>query len=179
MNKGIEELKEEINNLSQQCLICNKECENEQLKQQLEESEKLINILEEYKFCADNIIQFYADKCDNYYQQLEDIKKESKRLKFDLAMFKSVNEIINRYGIEKAREILFQTEITKKQDKISFAVAELKKTLSYAEDILNEALKNSSLNNSFYDKLLDKIDNQIENLEKEKGILQNDTKGPN
>ena len=53
--------------------------------------------------------------------------KELKQLKLDLGMFKSVNEFINRYGIEKAREVLLQTEKTKRQDKISFAVEQLEK----------------------------------------------------
>ena len=60
-------------------------------------------------------------------QQLANKDKELKQLKLDLGMFKSVNEFLNRYGIEKAREVLLQTEKTKRQDKISFAVEQLEK----------------------------------------------------
>lgn len=60
-------------------------------------------------------------------QQLAEKDKELKQLKLDLGMFKSVNEFINRYGIEKAREVLLQTEKTKRQDKISFAIEQLEK----------------------------------------------------
>lgn len=43
------ESKETINNLEQQCLICNKDTENEQLKQQLAEKDKEIEELKEQR----------------------------------------------------------------------------------------------------------------------------------
>ena len=55
---------------------------------------------------------------------------------------------------------------SKKQDKISFCIEQLKKVKDTAENILDDAIKNCSLNESYYDNLLDKIDNQIEELEK-------------
>ena len=60
-------------------------------------------------------------------QQLAEKDNKIKQLRLDLGMFKSVNEFINRYGIEKAREVLLQTEKTKNQDNISFAIKQLKK----------------------------------------------------
>ena len=59
---------------------------------------------------------------------------------------------------------------TKDQDKISFAVEQLEKVRETAECVLDNALKNSSLNESYYDRLLDEIDNQIKQLrEKDNG----------
>ena len=58
-------------------------------------------------------------------EQLAEKDAEIKQLKLDLGMFRSVNEFLNGYGIEKAREVLLQTEKTKQQDKISFAVEQL------------------------------------------------------
>ena len=52
------------------------------------------------------------------------------------------------------------------QDKISFAITELEKVRETAECVLDNALKNSSLNESYYDRLLDEIDNQIAELKK-------------
>ena len=54
------------------------------------------------------------------------------------------------------------------QDKISFAIDELEKVKETTECVLDNALKNSSLNESYYDRLLDEIDNQIKQLRKGK-----------
>ena len=54
------------------------------------------------------------------------------------------------------------------QDKISFAIDELEKVRETAECVLDNALKNSSLNQSYYDRLLDEIDNQIKQLKEGK-----------
>ena len=70
-------------------------------------------------------------------QQLAEKDKELKQLKLDLGMFKSVNEFINKYGIEKAREVLLQIEKTKNQDKISFAIEELEKVLVLIHNAVN------------------------------------------
>ena len=53
------------------------------------------------------------------------------------------------------------------QDKISFAVEKLEQVKETTECILDNALKISSLNQSYYDRLIDEIDNQIEELKKE------------
>ena len=52
------------------------------------------------------------------------------------------------------------------QDKISFTIEQLEKVKETAECVLDNALKNSSLNQSYYDRLLDEIDNQIEEVKK-------------
>lgn len=92
--------------------------------------------------------------------QLEEKDKEIKQLKLDLGMFKSVNEFINHYGIDKAREVLLQSEKTKKQDKISFAVEQIVKT---KETLIKFLQDNGFYENEWYD-LFDEIDNQINQL---------------
>lgn len=43
-------------------------------------------------------------------QKIKELKEEIKQLKFDCAMYKSANYLINEIGINKAREVFFQTE---------------------------------------------------------------------
>jgi hypothetical protein len=73
------------------------------------------------------INELQSEKIADLKIKLEEKDKEIKQLKLDLGMFKSVNEFINHYGIDKAREVLLQSEKTKKQDKISFTVEQLEK----------------------------------------------------
>ena len=105
-NKKLKE-SEELSNYAK-CILKNKK-----LEEDLELSEKC---------CVE-----YEQEIQQLKQQLAEKDKELKQLKLDLGMFKSVNEFINRYGIEKAREVLLQTEKTKRQDKISFAVDQFEK----------------------------------------------------
>ena len=56
------------------------------------------------------------------------------------------------------------------QDKISFAVEKLEQVKETAECVLDNALKNSSLNQSYYDRLLDEIDNQIKQLKDDEKV---------
>ncbi len=105
----------------------------------------------------------FVEEVKNLKQQLEEKDKEIKQLKLDLGMFKSVNEFINGYGIEKAREILLQTEKTKHQDKISFAVEQIVKT---KETLIKFLQDEGFYENEWYD-LFDKIDLQIKELKGE------------
>ena len=97
-----------------------------------------------------------VDRVRNLELQLAEKDEELKQLKLDLGMFKSVNEFINRYGIEKAREVLLQTEKTKNQDKISFAVEVLKIAQDYVQQYVN--------NFDDMNDCLCAIDNQIKRL---------------
>ena len=77
------------------------------------------------KAYQEGLLQKQFDKdmeIEQLKQQLVEKEKELKQIKLDLGMFKSVNEFINEYGIKKAREVLLQTEKTKRQDKISFTI---------------------------------------------------------
>ena len=96
--------------------------------------------------------------------KLAEKEEQAKQLKIDLRMYKSVNEFLNGYGIEKAREVLLQTEKTKQQDKISFAVEQIIKT---KETLIKFLQDEGFYENEWYD-LFDKIDNQINVLRNNK-----------
>ena len=69
-------------------------------------------------------------------------------------------------SVLKSQLCLSTISQSKDQDKISFCIEQLEKVKEFAEDILDDAIKNCSLNESYYDNLLDKIDNQIASLKK-------------
>lgn len=98
----------------------------------IEEMSKYPSFNKEYAF---KDLEKIADFILDLQSQLVEKDKIIKQLKLDLGMFKSVNEFINHYGIEKAREVLLQSEKTKNQDKISFALEQLEKVKNI---ILNE-----------------------------------------
>lgn len=111
-----------------------------------------------YMQCAELV-----DENEQLKQQLAEKDKEIKQLKLDLRMFKSVTEFLNCYGIEKAREVLFQTEKTKNQDKISFAIEKLVGVQKYISDnavYVEEESFGREINNF--------IDNQIKQLKEMK-----------
>ena len=85
-------------------------------------------------------------------------------------MFKSVNEFLNRYGIEKAREVLLQTEKTKRQDKISFAVEQLEKVKKEFNERKLEYITMETKTHIYglrIDRINELIDNQINELKGE------------
>ena len=96
-------------------------------------------------------------------QQLIEKEQELKQLKFDLGMFKSVNEFINSYGIEKAREVLLQTEKTKRQDKISFCIEKLSRVRNRINSFKYDEIKCLNKKDAIED-CLEAIDNQIKQL---------------
>ena len=87
----------------------------------------------------------YLDKNTSKMWELEkenqQLKEEIKQLKFDCAMFKSANYLINDVGIDKAREIMFQSERQLKQTKKQFAIRELRNVQS---QIMNDRLQLSN-----------------------------------
>ena len=119
--------------------------------------------------------------CDELRVVLAEVRKqlaekELKQLKLDLRMYKSVNEFLNRYGIEKAREVLLQTEKTKYQDKISFALEQLEKVKEWCEnhkysdedDYVITYEPDEEDASGCVDYLKDFIDNQIKQLKEMK-----------
>lgn len=60
-------------------------------------------------------------------KEINELRMENKQLKLNLRMFKSVNEFINNYGIEKAKEVWLQSEKTKTQSQNSKAIEVLEK----------------------------------------------------
>ncbi|MFQ6749600.1 MAG: hypothetical protein ACLRFR_02000 [Clostridia bacterium] len=129
LKKQLEEIKKEIEELEES---------KKELERQLAESEKNVQIEEMLKNYGKEEIKKLHKRINEIVerdknivielkQQLAEKEQETKQLKRDLGMYKSVNEFINRYGIEKAREVLLQTERTKKQDKTDFAIEQLEK----------------------------------------------------
>ena len=110
-------------------------------------------------------------------QQLAEKAEQVKQLKLDLGMFKSVNEFLNSYGIEKAREVLLQTEKTKNQDKISFALEQLEKVRKSIKNLHGQ--KNCKIGNSYIqkkDKLYNKYIIELDVLEEVLEIFDNQIK---
>ncbi len=51
-----------------------------------------------------------VDLLNEQDEKIKELEKEIKQLKFDCSMYKSVNYLINELGIDKTREIMFQSE---------------------------------------------------------------------
>lgn len=107
------------------CVIC----EINELKDLLNERDEKIKELEKYKSkyldCLDKQIERENATHDFLLRSrtiLDNLKQENQQLKLDLGMFKSVNEFINNYGLEKAREVLMQSEKSKIQSQNSKAI---------------------------------------------------------
>lgn len=140
--------------------LASSQLEYDKLKKEYDEQEKLLS-----QYLASNSrLQFEYDQLK---QQLAEKEKENKRLKFDLAMYRSANELINRFGIEKARDVMFQTEKTKKQGQIDYAVEQLEQLRIKIKNRVKDW--NTGIDYEFSDMLPDydiyeEIDNQIEQL---------------
>lgn len=95
-------------------------------------------------------------------QQLAEKDKEIERLK---NLFKLNNEVV----INQGKEIfdLRVQVLQQKQNRKQLAIQELEKTLNFIENVFDKALKNCSLNNCYYDQILDFIDQQIKELKGE------------
>lgn len=119
--------------------------EKEELKQQLAEKDNEIKILDEDRQFKAEMWTKFADKCKDLKQQITEKEKEL-----------------------EAKETLNKIFKDNREDKISFAVEQLEKVKETVECVLDNALKNSSLNQSYYDRLLDEIDNQIKAIKEMK-----------
>lgn len=136
--------------------------------------EDVVNVLNQKDYNIIELIkikQFQAQRIADLEAKLAEKERELKQLKLDLGMFSSVNAFINGYGIEKAREVLLQTEKTKRQDKISFAIEQLEKVkeLMRSIDMPNkpELYNNDMFGAGFdshYIRVEELIDNQINEL---------------
>ena len=163
-------------------------------KQQLAESEKS---KESYRLQNEHhhlqLLQFYsrlgveAFGADIHEKALETLMIMKEQLaEKDLTienwqtMYKSVvqtchndKEEIERFNKqldEKDKEIEYQEsmKILAVENQNKKAIEQLEKVKETTECVLDNALKNSSLNQSYYDRLLDEIDNQINGLKGEK-----------
>lgn len=114
--------------------------------------------------------------CNNDRKEIErlrelisDKEKENDTLS---AKFEQANEIIKNPNtlIFQQQELIDNLQITikeKNKKQNQKAIDELENTRNIVEEVLDIALKNSSLNQKYYDELLDFIDEQINEL---KGI---------
>lgn len=66
-------------------------------------------------------------KIYDFAEENQQLKQEVKQLKSDCSMYKSANYLINDIGIDKAREIMFQSEKKLKQSQNSKAIEVLEK----------------------------------------------------
>ena len=146
----------------------------EELKQQLAECEKS---KESYRLQNEQhhlqLLQFYsrlgveAFGADIHEKALETLMIMKEQLAEKEEEYQSFKKIADENVNYLKNRILEETK-NYNQDKISFAVSELEKVKETAECVLDNALKNSSLNQSYYDRLLDEIDNQINELKEMK-----------
>lgn len=71
-------------------------------------------------------------------EKINELEKEIAQLKFDCAMYKSANYLINDIGIDKAKDIMFQSEKKLKQSQNSKAIEELEKIIEYIRNCETE-----------------------------------------
>ena len=111
------------------------------------------------------------------YKDLEAKLAEKKKENEQLKKFDDLNKTffdLFRTAFKKPYKVddLFNTLKTMQekqvQEKIPFAIEQLEQVKETTECVLDNALKNSSLNQSYYDRLLDEIDNQIKQLKEGK-----------
>ena len=108
------------------------------------------------------------DKCNKQWLQIQADTEHIQRLEQQLAEKEQKIEKLQHYNDRLAQGIYhsygehFILKIN--QDKISFAVEQLKCILNITESIFEKALKQSSINQSFYDEILNCIDNQIKSF---------------
>ncbi len=121
-----------------------------------EEIERLNNQLETQENTITNIIEDNRASQEWYKKQLEEKEKERHE------EWKTGKEW--KWEWQKVNQKLEKAD----QDKISFAVEKLEQVKETTECVLDNALKNSSLNQSYYDRLIDEIDNQINVLRNNK-----------
>lgn len=123
----------------------------DQLKQQLAEKEKELLKQKEKSSRTEQI----------YNGIIVDKDKEIERLKSEIV--KECKE--HQEFIKEAKQI---TNQLKSNYQTQLAIQELEKTLNFIENVFDKALKNCSLNNGYYDQILDFIDQQIKELKRVK-----------
>ena len=154
----LEESEETINNLEQQCLICNKDKENEQLKQQLAESEIKLN---RYPYKNDVIEEEYEDLKDAITFLMLNNIKDQEQLNYSIDVLCEKHKARIR-DIENSICKIEQLE-KHNQDKISFCIEKLEKV----KDELTKLEQNYNLNLCDV-KIYNFIDNQIRQLKEMK-----------
>ena len=149
------------------CTLAGNDCKYlgkiKELKQQLEEKDKQIDIVSRdnnsYKYNIDEqkrIIYDFAKQLKEKDKEIEELKQQNTLLENE--NYKLAKELIVKNYKEAQKEVSFG---------IQLAIQELEKTLNFIENVFDKALKNCSLNNGYYDQILDFIDQQIKELKGE------------
>ena len=131
----------------------NQQNEIQQLKQQLAEKQNTI----------DEINKKFVQAVHDWKALCAEKDKEIEKLKQQYTILENENG--------KLTTELIMDKYKKAQKEVSFgkqlAIQELEKTLNFIENVFDKALKNCSLNNGYYDQILDFIDQQIKELREE------------
>ena len=152
------------------CTLAGNDCKYlgkiKELKQQLEEKDKQIDIVSRdnnsYKYNIDEqkrIIYDFAKQLKEKDKEIEELKQQNTLLENE--NYKLAKELIVKNYKEAQKEVSFG---------IQLAIQELEKTLNFIENVFDKALKNCSLNNGYYDQILDFIDQQIKELKRGKNV---------
>lgn len=145
-----------------------------ELKQQLEEKDqqikKRVMVYEKQFIVQTNEIYSLKQQLAEKQNTIDEINKEFLQAVHDWKTLcaekdkeiEMLNAIKNN-AIECAD--LFKVALSVRQKDL--AIQELEKTLNFIENVFDKALKNCSLNNGYYDQILDFIDQQIKELKGE------------
>ena len=106
----------------------------------------------------------------NYKDMLEQLIQSHTQLEQEIEKLKQQYTILENENGKLTTELIMD-KYKKAQKEVSFgkqlAIQELEKTLNFIENVFDKALKNCSLNNGYYDQILDFIDQQIKELKGE------------
>ena len=133
----------------------------EQLREELEEKNGVRRALSACNRQNDE----FADMIKKLVNEKEELKQQLAEKEKEIESYKHFKITI---GTMENNQVDISSTTYTDQDKISFAVEKLEKVKETTECVLDNALKNSSLNQSYYDRLLDEIDNQIKQLKEGK-----------
>lgn len=137
----------------------------DQLKQQLEEKGKEINI-KNNKLCE---LKKQLQNCQN---EIIRLKASNKNLMSVIWKTKRERANKGRQVCQSQNESIKYKKLLNKsgQNQKLLAIQELEKTLNFIENVFDKALKSCSLNNGYYDQILDFIDQQIKEIKGEKDV---------
>ncbi|MBP3708343.1 MAG: hypothetical protein J6J36_07105 [Clostridia bacterium] len=144
-------------------LVVELKTENAELKNKLTKDEK------ELEKWSTEYARAYVNRQNDLIAENAQLKKQLAEKGQELEDVRNTH--IYRFYLDKDKvQDVYMTDVMLKvfnQDKISFAEKKLNTVKEIIEETLDRALKNSSLNQGYYDGLLDEIDKQIKLLEDE------------
>ena len=136
------------------------ECEKSKESYRLQNEQHHLQLLQFYSRLG--VEAFGADIHEKALETLMIMKEQLAEKDKEIEYYKKQAKKLNNEAQKYFEDAYCNDSIY--QDKISFCIEQLEKVKETTECILDNALKNSSLNQSYYDRLLDEIDNQIKQL---------------